>query len=212
MLIQNARWGRLLQALSGTRSGGGKVTEFSPVLQPVYDIDRRLPEMDIYAGVKRVINSCNISGGVATFPQAYYVNPVGSGVMVTIESAFIGANLATAVFSWLAFSTDLPAGAIVSGSYARFSDRRLSATAGVVPADNQGVLDSYTRADANPVVSDTAAWYSPAIESLRIPHLEGVVLPPGHLVGFWTNTVNHTLITALRTRERPMEKGESAPT
>jgi len=189
--VQQTRWDQLIRRAGGSIGPGSRVAESLSELFPVLDVETLPAELLFLNGTRLAFGSVNLGASAAEFSKIQLFNPPGSGMLVTLTSAYFNTSGAAvsieASFSSAALAT--PVG------NAPLRDTRTGVAVLPVATINQ-------EQDASGIPSFIQFRLN-SIDTLKITDPNGiVVLAPGTGITWAPQIVNNALMATFFWRER----------
>ncbi len=193
------RYNRFLQKFLGMKGGPPSpqlASEISPQIQ-LDDADRM--ENRFVASVRSWANAATSPAVVAAFSAFRLSNPVNSGVIITVEKAFVSSSLATSAVLTLLLVGPFPGP--VNGTP---RDSRLA-------AQLEGSVGQISSSSAAANTGSTLVLVTEAanstVDGILHEHQE-ITISPGYSVTWWNLVLNQAFNAGFFWRERPEEEGE----
>lgn len=87
--LQTARYDGLIRRVGGLLGGGSKVTETLSELFPMIDVENLPAELLLLSGWRTGYRAINVTATVGETSRAQLINPIGSGLLVTVTDVWI---------------------------------------------------------------------------------------------------------------------------
>jgi len=188
--LQQTRYDQIIRRVGGIIGPGSKVSEALSELFPVIDVERVPGELLLLGQTYLCLGAANLSAGVGDTARVQIFNPVASGRLITVSSAFASSTAGQTI----RFATSITALTTGVGTEV-FRDRRLSAVGGP---------SGQIRTDATVALTDAHGQYRTlANVGFLLNDENGVaVLPPGSGFEFGCGSTNTALFATFNWRER----------
>lgn len=194
--IQQNRYDQLLRRVGGLIGPGAKVAEVLSELFPMFDVENLPGELYKLSGTDLAFGGVASTGGIGTFGSVDLVNPVDSGVLMTMTRAIV--SLSTSGDFRFTMSATPPTGI---ESSARVRDTRQGAVNAPV---GQVFRDNIAANIAQIGIIRTGANLPYTFEDPNGP----TILAPGTRFIFAANTTNVPITVTFFWRERAAVSSE----
>lgn len=90
--IQQNRYDQLVRRVSNIVGGGSMVSEVITELFPMFDVENLPGELFILGGTRLCVGDGSVTAGAGLHPVLQIFNPVDSGHIITVTTAYCGSN------------------------------------------------------------------------------------------------------------------------
>lgn len=98
--VQQTRWDRIVRRVSGSIGPGSRVGQTLPELFPVFDVENVPPELFLLGGTLLAMGSSSLTAGAGLSANIGVFNPLGSGKIITVTSAWASTTGNNAQVVW----------------------------------------------------------------------------------------------------------------